>query len=144
MANKVISVKKGGFSLHVRGYSQTLRNLALLKDQKANLQKFLEDEANKVIRTAKSIVPVATGRLKDTHRVLTGDAAKRGFVKADIAVGGIFMRGRFVNYAAAVHEGSPRYPARPWLATALALHAPGYKARLAKAIKIPRGLSRSS
>lgn len=136
--NKVIRVKKAGFHMEIKGYGRTLRKLALLKDQKANLQKFLEDEANKVIRTARSIVPVDTGRLKDTHRIFTG-GSKKDFVRADIVVGGIFMRGRFVNYAAAVHEGSPTYPARPWLATALALHEPGYRARLKKAIKIPRG-----
>lgn len=137
--NKAIKIKSSkGFSMELKGYSQVLRNLALTKNQKANLQKFLEDEANKVIRTAKSIVPIDTGRLKDSHRIMK-DATKRDMIRADIVVGGIIIQGRFVGYATAVHEGSPSYPARPWLAAAIQAHASGYKNRLAKAIKLPKG-----
>jgi hypothetical protein len=131
-----------GYRAELKGFSETLRNLKLTKNQQGNLQNFLKKEANKVIATAKAIVPVDTGRLRDSHRVLTGGATGRNFVKVNIVVGGIIIRGRFVNYAAAVHEGSPSFPARPWLAMAVKAHAPGYMDRLRRAIKLPKAVRR--
>ena len=140
-SSKVIKIRTNkGFSLEVKGYSEVLRGLKLTKNQTKRLQAFLSVEADKVIKTARSLVPIDTARLKDSHRKLHGGAGvgKRGHaLRMDVVAGGLSMRGRFVDYASAVHEGSPRYPTpRPWLANALKLHAPGYTKRLARAIKL--------
>lgn len=125
-----------GFRVFIRGYSETLINLKLLKNQNVRLQKFLEKEAAKIVKTAKEIVHVDTGRLKDTHRILTWGATGKNFVRVTIIAGGIMMRGKFVNYAAVQHGR------HPWLAMARDMHAPGFDVRLAKAIKIPKGKRR--
>lgn len=131
MANIKNVIQTGsGFSLHIQGVSEILKNLELTKNQRGRLQKFLEEEANKVIKTAKKIVPVDTGRLRDSHRVLTHGATGRTTVRVDIVAGGLMVRGRYVNYARAVHNNNP------WLEAALRVHEHGYQDRLAKAIKI--------
>lgn len=112
-----------GFRVKVEGFNEVLKTLSLTKDQTVNLQKFLKEEGHRIVKTARQIVPVKTGRLKDSHRVLTyGTTGKRGFVRVDIVAGGISVRGKFVNYAAAVHEGAPGMPGRPWLETAAKMH----------------------
>lgn len=126
-----------GFRVFIKGYSEALINLKLLKNQNVRLQKFLEKEAAKIVKTAKEIVPYDTGRLHDTHRILTGGATGKNFVKVTIVAGGIMMRGKFVNYAAKVHKVN-----KPWLAMARDMHAPGFDVRLGKAIKIPKGKRR--
>lgn len=131
MAGPITISKSKGFSLRIRGYSETLRNIQRTRNlQGEGLQRFLKQEGEKVVKTAKSIVPVDTGRLKDSHRVLTYGAAERHFVRVDVVAGGIIIRGRFVNYAAAVHRD------RPWLMAALRMHEPGYKSRLKKYVKV--------
>lgn len=145
MAKNPIQVGKN-FRIEVEGMSEVLKNLELTKNQRKRLQKFLKTEANKIVRTAKKIVPVDTSRLKDSHRILTYGSTGQSIVRVDIVVGGIVVRGRLVNYAAAVHQGYRQYifgqdtghrvPGRPWLLAAIQIHAPGYQDRLAEAIKI--------
>lgn len=142
--NANIKVQKGPFNLRVEGASEILRNLELTKNQKTRLVKFLKDEGGKVIKTAQKLVPFDTGRLHDSHEVVSDTGAgSSDEISVDIVAGGKNIRGRFVNYAAAVHEGNPghpiphlRMPPRPWLANAIKAHGPGYMNRLRKAVKI--------
>ena len=77
----------------------------------------------------------------DRIRVHTTKGGK-DVIAVDILVGGISVRGREVDYATAVHEGytdarsGVKHAARPWLATAVRLHASGFESRLKKAVKI--------
>ena len=119
------------FSFNIKGMTEVLKNLELTKNQRARLQNFLEKEANKVVKTARQIVHVDTGRLRDSHRVLTYGATGRTTVRVDIAAGGIIVRGRLVNYAQAHHE-----KVDPWLEKAVRMHSAGYTDRMAKAVKI--------
>jgi len=129
-----------GFTMKITGVQDIIRNLELTKRQKDRVQKFLEDESNTLIKVARETVPVDTSRLKDSHRMLTG-GSKKGFIKADVVAGGISIRGRFVHYAEAVHEGDPKgrgiaRTSRPWLRMAFEKTNKGYTIRLAKVIKI--------
>lgn len=147
--NTNIKVKKGPFSLEVKGANEIMRNLELTKNQQKRLRKFLLGEGARVMKTAKELVPVDEQRLSDSHEVVDhkGHPGYTGSGKSDVAVdivaGGKSVRGRFVDYAAAVHEGNPGHPIahlrkgpRPWLANAIKLHSAGYMKRLGKAIKI--------
>lgn len=135
MATGVLNLgdKASGFDIKIHGYSKVLKNLKLTRDQSKNLQAFLEKEAEAVKNTAMTLVHVVTGRLRDSHRVITFGATGAKVVRADVVVGGKVVRGKFVNYAVVQHER------HPWLEMALRMHASGYQERLAKAIKIPRG-----
>jgi hypothetical protein len=144
--------RKGkGFHMELLGYDQVHKGLKLMKNQRAALMKFLKDEANKLNDLAKSTAPFDKGRLKDSHRVMTRGSGRGGQQTASgmeysaaVIAGGISVRGRMVDYAAAVHEGNPGHPRpsagtlkpRPWLRKALERISNGFEKRLARAIKI--------
>lgn len=140
--------KSNGFTVRLSGVNDILRNLELTKNQTSRLQKFLIAEAEKIKRTAIELVPKDTLRLAESHRVESSRTftGSKDVIAVDILVGGISIRGRFVDYAAAVHEGNPKHPiihlrkpGRPWLARAAQMHAPGFESRLKKAVKIYGG-----
>lgn len=92
----------------------------------AELQDELKKVAEKIRKTSMSLTPVDTGALRDSTRVLTkwtGTAAPktRGTVGVAVAVGGIVSKGKFVNYAAVVHETHPTMS--HFLKKAVELHA---------------------
>jgi len=135
-----------GFTIEVSGFSEVMRNLELTKNQTDRLYKFLKDEAEKVKAAAIALVPVDKGRLKESHRVEAARGSNKDEMRVDVVAGGIHVQGRFVDYAAAVHEGYREFvfgrptgrnvPGRPWLANAIRAHTPGYMNRLKRAIKI--------
>jgi hypothetical protein len=133
-------VKQGkGFTMffETREFRAAILNLRLTRNQAPRLQKFLVAEAEKIKKTALTLVPRKTHRLADSHRVLTqGSNVKRGIVQAVVVAGGKSVRGKFVNYAAAVHDGTPKMTGRPWLQRALNIHKPGFTNRMAKSVKI--------
>ncbi len=126
---------KGGkaFSVHIAmgEFNAVLANLQLAKGQGPRLQKALVREGNAIVKNSKIFVGKKTHRLEQSHRVLTyGTTGKRG-VRVDVVAGGISVRGKLVNYAAAHHA------VNPYLQTALDLQWPGFTARMAKAVKLP-------
>jgi hypothetical protein len=150
-ANPNIKIKKGPFSLEVKGAKEIMRNLELTKNQTQRLRRFLKDEGAKVVETAQKLVPKDELRLMESHEVVdhgthpSPTSSDSADIAVDVVAGGQSIRGRFVDYAAAVHEGytvksgrfagATREP-RPWLANAIKRHSPGYMRRLKKAIKI--------
>ena len=132
----VTKITSGGvLRLELIGFDEVTHNLRLTKDQHANLQKFVKDEAYKLMDIAKRTVPVATGRLRDSHRV-ESDGADKNLIEASVVAGGLNIRGKFVDYAAAVHEGVKVRSGWPWLENSLRFLAPGFYQRLKSAVKI--------
>lgn len=137
------STGKTGVEISISGTDEILKNIILTKDQSARLQQFVKDEGNKLRALAADMCPKDTGRLRQSHRVLTfGRIGAEGEYAAYVVAGGIVVRGRFINYAAAVHEGSrahdgvPAMPSRPWMRKAIREFGPGFVKRIAKAVKI--------
>lgn len=117
-----------GFRVQIHGYSEILKSLKLNQDQRKNLQEFLEKEAKKIVKSAQQFVHKKTWRLHDSMRVLTGGATGKT-VRVDVVCGGINVRGKFVDYAAAHHT------INPYLEAAVMAHMDGFKDRLQDAIK---------
>lgn len=127
---------KGGkaFSLKVdmAEFNKVIANLELAKAQGPLLQRALKKEGDAILVNSKIFVGKKTHRLEQSHRVLTyGTTGKRGSVRVDVVAGGISVRGKLVNYAAAHHDKNP------YLQMAVDIQKPGFTARISKAIKLP-------
>ena len=138
MATTTMGGRGSGFRITVTGFDTVLKNLKLTAKQRPRIQKFLEQEAAKVMRIAKATVPVDTARLQESHRILTYGSEGTHTVRVDVVAGGISVRGKMVSYAQAVHEGLGVHKGnpRPWLKEAVAAVSHGFDNRLKKVIKI--------
>lgn len=92
-----------------------------------------EEELNALLRDAKAMTPVDTGRLQESGRVLAPRTSKTA-VKVDFQVifGAITVRGRFVDYALIVHETHPSKS--KFLERAEQEHMPGMPDRIEKKV----------
>ncbi len=79
-------------------------------------------ELDGVVATARALCPVETGALSGSIRV-----EMTGALEASLVAGGVGYTnpktGRAVDYALAVHDGTSRVPARPFLAQALLIES---------------------
>ena len=126
---------KGGkaFSMRVdmTEFNKVIANLQLAKAQGPLLQRALKKEGDAIVGNSKIFVGKKTWRLHDSHRVLTYGAQGRPTVRVDVVAGGISVRGKLVNYAAAHHAKNP------YLQMAVSIQRPGFTKRISKAIKLP-------
>lgn len=127
--------KEKGFSVEVKltGFEKVNNNLFKLKKKgREAAQKFLKAEAQKLRKASMARTPVKTGALQASTRVLSFGSTGRRQLSISVVVGGVVRKGKFVGYAAKVHEDHPTKS--KFLATALTLLKPGMAKRLQEVI----------
>jgi hypothetical protein len=131
MAGTIKGGKAFSMRIDMAEFNRVLTNLSIAKEQGPRLQKALVKEGEAIKKNSMIFVGKKTHRLEQSHRVLTYGAKGKPTIRVDVAAGGISVRGKLVNYAAAHHA------VNPYLQAALDLQRPGFEQRMTKAIKLP-------
>ena len=131
MAGTIKGGKAFSMKIDMVEFQKVIMNLELAKAQGPLLQKALKKEGEAIVANSKIFVGKKTLRLMQSHRVLTHGAQGKPTVSVSVVAGGISVRSKLVNYAAAHHANNP------YLQMAVDLQRPGFEGRIAKAVKLP-------
>ena len=94
----------------------------------------LRQELEQMLVTAMELAPVESGRLRDSGRIEKRKGPSG--VKFQLIFGGVTRKGKFVDYAAHVHE--LHRTNSQYLRKAVAKREPGLADRIAKKVKLKR------
>lgn len=134
---------KGSGKVHVKGTSRWKSEVQKFgEDYLAQAKEAVFEELNRVLQETLEITPIDTGRLRESGRVFRPKSSKREMrVSFNVMFGGVKIRGREVDYAAAVHEATDvnfKRGQAKYLETTWARLGPGFAQRVANRIKLPR------
>jgi hypothetical protein len=94
-------------TVKITGVQETIKQLETInKDALAAARMIMQVHLESWLLDAKLLVPVDTGALKESGRVLKGRSSKTASNFA-IWFGGVSRKGKFVDYAIEVHENHP-------------------------------------
>lgn len=129
--------------LRIKGVEQVKRNFnALTKGMNPAALRVLRDVAKDVKKEAKELVPVDTGALKASIRLIVTAATAGNITRVGVRSGGYEVNpktGKIVNYAVFVEFGTSRQTPQPYLIPAASKKAvPIMRKLLRELVILPR------
>lgn len=114
----------------VRRMSKALDKIG--REVVSQVNKTIAEEVEQLLIEAKELAPVETGRLRDSGRLVKRKGPSG--VMYEIVFGGVTRKGKFVDYAVAVHE--LHRTKSQYLQKAVAKRVPGLPDKIAKKVKL--------
>ena len=97
----------GALTVKITGIKETIKQLETInKNALAAARMTMQTHLESWLIDAKMLVPVDTGALKESGRVLKGRSSKTA-TNFQIWFGGVSRKGKFVDYAIEIHDNHP-------------------------------------